>query len=142
MTDHAGAFEAAQLARWMRPDADRWIRPDAALFLKPGSDPRDVFTALARKYSPDQPRVPAGSGRESGQWTGGDASGPQGANENTLMQDILATASNLQLIGSPADYRECVKLCYPLLERFSAPGSDRNYWDFQKCLNVCLKRGL
>jgi hypothetical protein len=25
------------------------------------------------KYSPDQPRVPAGSGRESGEWTSGDA---------------------------------------------------------------------
>jgi len=27
------------------------------------------------KYSPDQPRVPAGQGRESGQWTSDDASG-------------------------------------------------------------------
>ena len=26
-----------------------------------------------RKYSPDQPRVPAGSGRPSGQWTSGSA---------------------------------------------------------------------
>jgi hypothetical protein len=53
MTDHAGAFEAAQRARWMRPDAERWLRPDAARFLKPGSDPREVHPALARKYNPD-----------------------------------------------------------------------------------------
>jgi hypothetical protein len=70
MADHAGAFEAAQRARWMRPDAARWIRPDAARFLKPGTDPRDVYPALAQKYSPDQPRVPAGN-PDGGQWTDG-----------------------------------------------------------------------
>jgi hypothetical protein len=59
MTDNTGAFDAALLARWLRPDADRWIRPDAARYLKPGTDPRDVFPALARKYNPSQPRVPA-----------------------------------------------------------------------------------
>jgi hypothetical protein len=53
MMDHSGAFEVAQRARWMRPDAERWLRPDAARFLKPGSDSREVHPALARKYNPD-----------------------------------------------------------------------------------------
>ena len=140
MTNHAGAFETAERARWMRPDAARWIRPDAARFLKPGTDPCNVYPALARKYSPDQPRVPAGN-PDGGQWTDGGGASATGV-EDALIQEILAKASNLRFAGSPADYRECVKLCYPLLERFSAPGSDKNYWDFQKCLNACLKRGL
>jgi hypothetical protein len=67
---HESAFEAAQRARWMRPDAYRWIRPDAARFLIPGTDPRDVFPALQRKFNPDQPRVPAGN-PDGGQWTDG-----------------------------------------------------------------------
>ncbi|TKT73689.1 hypothetical protein YH63_020925 [Afipia massiliensis] len=61
----------------MRPDAYRWIRPDAARFLKPGTDVASVFPALERKYSPSQPRVPAGN-PDGGQWTdgGGDGSNP------------------------------------------------------------------
>jgi hypothetical protein len=29
-------------------------------------------------------------------------------------------------------------LCYPILGRFQIPGSDRNTWDFQKCMNACM----
>jgi hypothetical protein len=83
MTDHRGAFEAAQRVRWMRPDAARWIRPDAARFLKPGTDPRDVYPALARKYSPDQPRVPAGN-PDGGQWTDGGG----GINDQRVLSDV------------------------------------------------------
>lgn len=58
----------------MRPDAHRWIRSDAARFLAPGTDPASVYPALIpveTKYSPNQPRVPAGNGDESGRWTDG-----------------------------------------------------------------------
>jgi hypothetical protein len=49
----------------------------AGTALEKGLDPSDLMKALGfpraardlEKYSPDQPRVPAGSGRESGQWT-------------------------------------------------------------------------
>lgn len=74
MTYVADAYVAHQAARWMRPDANRWVRPDAARFLKPGTDVVSVFPALASaetKYSPNQPRVPAGNGNESGRWTDG-----------------------------------------------------------------------
>lgn len=53
--------------------------------LTAGANPRDILLALEldmapldalmRKYSPDQPRVPAGNGRESGQWVGANANG-------------------------------------------------------------------
>ncbi|MGP9811887.1 hypothetical protein ACTZWT_10285 [Rhodopseudomonas sp. NSM] len=59
-----------QQTRWLRPDGDRWVRPDAARFLKPGSNLVEVFPALAFKYSPNQPRVPAGH-PDGGQWTSG-----------------------------------------------------------------------
>lgn len=36
-----------QQQRWLRCDAHLWIRPDAAKFLKPGTDPTDVYPALA-----------------------------------------------------------------------------------------------
>jgi hypothetical protein len=96
--------------RWLRHDAHRFIRHDVKRFLAPGTDPADVYPALARqreredaafaaaiangyrllavlraevasikadlvrrraleaKYSPTQPRVPAGNPR-GGQWT-------------------------------------------------------------------------
>jgi len=48
-----------------------------------GVSPRDIWTALNfdpapldeldKRYNPDQPRVPAGSGRASGEWTSGTA---------------------------------------------------------------------
>lgn len=49
-----------------------------------GVSPRDIWAALEfdpeppneldKEYNPDQPRVPAGSGRTSGEWTSGNAS--------------------------------------------------------------------
>ena len=54
----------------MRSDAHRWIRPDAARFLTPGTDPASIYPALEHKYSPNQPRVPAGN-PDGGQWTDG-----------------------------------------------------------------------
>jgi hypothetical protein len=55
----------------------------ADMALKKGLGPIDLMKALGfpqsardlEKYSEDQPRVSAGNGRESGQWTSGDGSG-------------------------------------------------------------------
>jgi hypothetical protein len=84
--------------RWMREDADRFAPPgveakgaqtepaaDAVVTatefdaLQAGQDRISLMLAelkyelawrrFVRKYSPDQPRVPAGNGRESGRWT-------------------------------------------------------------------------
>jgi hypothetical protein len=67
-----------QQSRWLRPDAARWVRPDAARFLAPGADVAEAFPALARKYNPNQPRVPAGNS-DGGQWTDGTAAGGAGS---------------------------------------------------------------
>jgi len=59
-----------QQSRWLRPDAHRWVRSDASRFVAPGKNLVETFPALARKYSADQPRVPAGN-PDGGQWTDG-----------------------------------------------------------------------
>lgn len=71
MTAHETSYAREQRERWLRPDAERWVRPDLARYLAPGSPDAGVYAPLDRKYSPSQPRVPAGSGRESGRWTSG-----------------------------------------------------------------------
>jgi hypothetical protein len=61
-------------------EADAYRLFLAGTALEKGVSASDLMNALgfpraARdigKYNPDQPRVPAGSGRESGQWTSGD----------------------------------------------------------------------
>ena len=85
----------------------------AALMKAQGFDPAPL--ALL-KYSPDQPRVPAGSGRESGQWTSGDSVGVSappaagvpaslppaaaaGEGAGTLAADLFAGASPRFLAG-------------------------------------------
>ena len=60
--------------RFMRPDAQRFVRPDWRNYVQPDSPLAAVYASYERKYSPDQPRVPAGS-REGGQWTS-DGNGP------------------------------------------------------------------
>ncbi|MGH6822486.1 MAG: hypothetical protein ACREC4_03180 [Methylocella sp.] len=92
--------------------------------LEKGLEPRDLMNALGfpraardlEKYNPDQPRVPAGSGRESGEWTsGGDSAGvsappataglasvpPAAAGEGakTLAADLFGEASPRFLAG-------------------------------------------
>jgi hypothetical protein len=85
MTHVADAYVAHERTRFMRPDSHRWVRSDAARFLKPGTDVASVFPTLDRKYAPNQPRVPAGSGRESGRWT--DGGGGNGINDPRVIPD-------------------------------------------------------
>jgi hypothetical protein len=83
------------------------------------------------KFEEDQPRVPAGE-PGGGRWTSGTSDlGSEG---------IFAMAERLKLAGGSADYQACLDLCYPLLERPEHPSSDRNMWDFHKCMNACLGR--
>ncbi|MBI3704553.1 MAG: hypothetical protein HY244_12085 [Rhizobiales bacterium] len=53
----------------MAPNAHRFVRPDWRRFVQPGSDLWAVCELYESKYSPNQPRVPAGSS-EGGRWTG------------------------------------------------------------------------
>lgn len=74
MPSHHEAWLRHQQSRWLRPDAARWVRSDAARFFPPGADVDKAFPALARKYNPNQPRVPAGNS-DGGRWTDDGAGG-------------------------------------------------------------------
>jgi hypothetical protein len=54
--------------RWMKPNAALWMRPDASRWLLPNQKLWRGAVTGERKYSPDQPRVPAGNS-DGGQWT-------------------------------------------------------------------------
>ncbi len=67
-----------------------------------GTAPRALMKALGldrapevEKFNPYQPRVPAGSGRESGQWTSGGTEGGQGnAGANSKTRSATAVENN------------------------------------------------
>ena len=55
----------------------RWMRPDWRRYWRPGHEDDPLYKRcerIERKYSPDQPRVPAGV-PEGGQWTDEDGGG-------------------------------------------------------------------
>lgn len=115
--------------RFMRPDAHRFVRPDWRRYVAPDSDVAALYAGYERKYSPDQPRVPAGS-REGGRWTSG----------SDDIGSMLAGAKRLAARGYSNDYLRCLDFCSPILERPQPPGVDYNQWDFRKCMNACLQR--
>jgi hypothetical protein len=97
----------------------RWMRPDWRRFWKPGheNDPfYKEYERIERKFSPDQPRVPAGA-REGGQWTSGSNSQGQTTNdvssrrlgEPSTVLDKRVSAPKIRLAAriSPAREEEC-----------------------------------
>ena len=80
----------------------------AGTALERGASPSELMKALGfpraarniEKYNPDQPRVPAGSGRESGEWTTGDgASGSGTAAQNGLPRNVHVKPFVPQVVG-------------------------------------------
>jgi len=110
---------------------------------------RRLVRAVEAKFDPNQPRVPAGD-PDGGQWTdagGGTAESSAESNQSTTSSSadvtgIIAFARRQRLAGNPLNYQRCLDLCYPLLERRQRAGSDRNTWDFHRCMNACLQRNL
>jgi hypothetical protein len=74
--------------------------------MKAGVAPRTILEALGptpapadldRAYDPDQPRVPAGNGRPSGQWTSGDSAGEASDDRSARASgDQVADSSSTQ----------------------------------------------
>jgi hypothetical protein len=91
MPDPNAAWRAQRQRRWTRENAHLYLRPNAERFFKPTAQlsAKGATQGLRlyryerpdsaeRKYSPDQPRVPAGN-PDGGQWTSGTASNSGGA---------------------------------------------------------------
>src|SRR3978361_245542 len=51
---HDQPWSRHQRDRWLRHDAHRWIRHDVKRFLAPGTDPADVYPALARRREAEE----------------------------------------------------------------------------------------
>ncbi len=86
----------------------------------------------AWKFNEDQPRD------EHGRWTETGADDAADSGDQVTVSDILSRAKTLNLAARSDKWQTCLDLCYPLLERFQPPGSDKNDWDFHKCMNICL----
>jgi len=69
-----------------------------------------------------------------------DESNQSTVSSNTDVVGIIAHARRQRLARNPLNYQRCLDLGYPLLERRQRAGSDRNTWDFHKCMNACLQR--
>jgi len=72
--------------------------------LSAGVTPTELMHALGFdpglvKYSPHQPRVPAGSGRESGRWTSGGAGGSEGVSGNIIFVGSSPHDNTTMLFG-------------------------------------------
>jgi hypothetical protein len=74
-----------------------------------------TLSELERRYNPDQPRIPAGNGRESGQWTDGDSvdidssnnsTAPTGADESAR---AITTAHGIQIAYAADDWAKFLK---------------------------------
>jgi hypothetical protein len=112
-------------------DTLRWLSPD----LKQSA----CLDFYDRKYRSDQARVPAGN-PDGGQWTSEANPENETSQPKATVQRVLESARRAVAASGGLSYQRCLDLCYPLLERFQRPGSDRNTWDFHKCMNICLKR--
>ncbi len=94
MNPREAIWLAHQRRRWMLPDPSRWLQPDQSKWMRPEAAWQPSPGLHERKYSPDQPRVPAGSA-EGGQWT--DAGGGGGAGTSGGGDRTSAGRSNAQL---------------------------------------------
>ncbi len=77
MSLREAAWLAHQRRRWMLPDPSRWLQPDQRKWIRPEAAWQPSPGLHERKYSPDQPRVPAGNS-EGGQWTDAGGDGGRG----------------------------------------------------------------
>lgn len=87
---------------WMKPNASSWMRPDAARWLLPNRKVWQWPRCNEQKYSPDQPRVPAGN-FDGGRWTtvssGGGISIAVPTGSATSESEELSDFSNELLAG-------------------------------------------
>ena len=133
------AWTEDDLKRWMRADAHRFLRPDWRRFWPPRSRMDDdllyrFYERTEHKYRPDQARDSQGRWIDEVRAVEG-----QSPSARSSVEEILRTARQIAATGR-IGYQKCLDLCVPLLERFQPAGSDRNQWDFRRCLSACLGR--
>jgi hypothetical protein len=105
------------------------------ILLKASLHARRTHWQAKAGFDPDQPRAPAGNS-DDGQWTGGGGA----ASGDEMISSILGLAKQFVASGYSPGYLKCLDICSPLLERLQPAGSDRNKYDFHRCMKVCVGR--
>lgn len=122
--------KAAQICVAFTSVIDRAVRLEKETVKRAPRSPRErrsqhlayLERLLKHGYNPDEPRD------WRGRWTTG------GSTANGQAQ------SQLQTVASNDRHSLCAERCMHLLERrILEPGSDRNYWDYQKCYGACMR---
>jgi hypothetical protein len=113
----------SQLDRLARPEADAHRLFLADGLLGAGFEAKAIIDAIEtsgsvlerlQKYDPDQPRVPAGSGRPSGQWTSADGGAFAGSLSGATSQSIAESLQAEVETGgvTQADYHDACREAY------------------------------
>lgn len=97
--------------------------------------------ALLSKYSPDQPRVPAGSSA-GGQWTSGGANGNQTLQLNPITPDQVIAGSELSYPDGAPVINPNTGLPYPIPEGLNIPQNIDFAHAYTQANNSWLARGL
>jgi hypothetical protein len=103
------AFTEHEIKRGMRPDAHRYLRPDWRRFLRAGYENDSLYRlyeSIERKFSSDQPRVPAGN-PEGGQWTNGGGASGSGSTVKTPTAETSKPGAHIAARISPEREAEC-----------------------------------
>ena len=141
------------LARLERPEADAHRLFLADALLKAGvnasaiTDAVDPAYSPLRRYSPDQPRVPAGSGRTSGEWTTGEGGQSNSAtpqlSPNAAPPEVnpdsitpAATQAFASVHACKIAESECVTAAYNLAGE--ADNDNEPYNDISRCRQAGL----
>jgi hypothetical protein len=140
----------SRLDRLARPESDAYRIFLADGLLKEGVEAETIIAAIEsgdtvlgriRKYDPNQPRVPAGSGRASGEWTSGgsDASSAQQvpAPSHTLTSRPLVNPDTITpVVGSISACDEAEEDCLRAADyaaRNDAANDNSRFIDTVKC---------
>ena len=102
-------FDEQRVKYWLRPDAQRFQRPDWRRFWKAGYENDQLYQLnerIERKFSADQPRVPAGSSG-GGQWTGGSVVESSTTNSGTRSIDGSGSQTKIAAKISAKREQEC-----------------------------------
>ncbi len=102
MSLREAAWLAHQRRRWMLPDPSRWLQPDQSKWIRPEAAWQPSPGLHERKYSPDQPRVPAGNS-DGGQWMDAGGGGGGGDEVERPGRSISQTSSTPDPVRVAAD---------------------------------------
>jgi hypothetical protein len=134
----------SRIGRLAEPEVDAHRLFLADGLLKDGIEPDAIVAAIEaggpaferlQKYDPDQPRVPAGSGRTSGQWTSDEGSGGSDQQAEVNPRTITEVSQGYSSIYACRNaFLDCIDTAVELARRYDSANDNRNETaDISKC---------